>query len=375
VHRLQSEIQSKCTTAVTPQLSAYTYGTGTRRVVFLVNTLNADYGVTWEGQSYTIPQKSVTIVDYQGAELYQTSKVDTAGVPTQRVYVPLLNSSNLNWEAYTEERLYNDSVSHPSPQEQISVTRDKTEYLVYSTQVDVDPSESNYQLTIQTRASTAILVLINGDYKGQTVDTRKTNEDTTLSLNFQLANLSSKTINVTLVSASLGIENDFNNQQGPEAQDKKGIVGSVKLNGNTLSGPWWHRPQLNGEKLQIFTPEKTNVVAWSSVPAASSIPAFTWFRSKFDRPSDMKSNDVILLQFASEGFTENSRGHFYLNGFDLGRYYGVSVNSKKVQSNYFIPNDLIQDKDNLFVYIDEAGSTHPSLISFVSTHMEVPKQN
>ena len=372
-HRLQSEIQNKCTTAVSPQVSAYAYGTGSRRIVFLVNTFNGNYTVTWEGKSYTIPQQSVSILDNQGTELYQTAKVNSTGIPTQRVNVPLLNSSNLKWEAYTESRTYDGMVSYPTPQEQLSITKDKTEYLVYTTQTEIDPSVTDYNITIESRAANALLVFVNGAYKGQTYDVRKTNDNATLSLYFQIPSPGTTNITITIVSVSLGLECLFNNQKGPEAQDKKGIIGTVKLNDKVLSGPWGHRAFLNGEKLQVYAPGSTDEVSWTEVPSAANIPPFTWFRTKFDRPSGMKSDDIIILQFGEgSGFTENSRGHFYLNGVDLGRYFGISVNSKKVQSNYFIPNDIIQDKDNLFVYVDEAGGTHPYLITFSSTHLEIP---
>ena len=368
------EVNNMCVTATIPQILAYSYGTGERRVVFMTNTYTSDYNITWEGRDYAIPAQSVTIVDYQGTELYQTSKVNLTNVPTERVYVPLLNPSDLEWQAYTEDRVYKDSVSYSAPQEQLSITRDKTEYLIYSTQANVDLNQTNNQIIIETRKANAHLVFINGEYKGQTYNKDKDNADTTLTLTFDSSLTGPNTVDVTIVSISLGIECLLQNQQGPEAQDHKGIVGQVTINNVVLSGPWSHRPALNGEELALYTSEKSDSVSWTSVPS-SNIPSLTWFRTKFDRPSSMKSDDIVLMRFISDkdySFTEQSRGHFYLNGFDLGRYWGISANGKFDQTDYFIPGDLIQDKDNLLVYVDECGSTHPRLISFASTHMEVP---
>ena len=375
-HRLQSDVSNTCVTATTPQISAYSYGEGSRRIVFLVNTYTQDYSVAWEGQSYSIPKQSVTILDHQGSELYQTAKVNTAGVPTQRVYVTLLNSSDLTWEAYTEIHDYDDVVYFPGPQEQLSITHDKTDYLVYITSTECGKAEWKFNITLESRVSMAVLLFIDGVYKGQAYNPYKSHANATLVFDFEASVLSvnSKVLEIALVSISLGLDNVFENQQGPEAQDQKGIVGVARMDGKLLNRRWGHRAQINGERMQIYTPEKTNSVNWTAVPDPQSIPALTWFRTRFDRPNNMKSDDVIVLQFAPEGFNEFSRGHFYLNGVDLGRYWGISSNSKIVQNSYFIPNDLIQDKDNLLVYLDECGATHPSIVSLASTHMEVPKE-
>ena len=363
-NRLRSqEVSNMCVTATVPQISAYSYGADERRVVFLTNTYTSDYSVTWEGHNYTIPAESVTIVDYQGTELYQTSQVDLTNVPTERVYVPLLSSSDLEWQAYTEDRTYDDSVSYSTPQEQLSITRDKTEYLIYSTQANVDLTQTNNQIVIETRKATALLVFINGEYKGQTYNSEKANADTTLTLTFDSSLTGSNTVDISIVSVSLGIECLLYNQQGPEAQDHKGIVGQVTINSVALSGPWSHRPALNGEELAIYTSDKSDLVSWTSVPS-SDIPSLTWFRTKFDRPSNMQNDDVVLMRFTSDGdysFTDQSRGHFYLNGFDLGRYWGISGNGKYDQTDYFIPNDLIQDNNNLLVYVDECWVNSSSI--------------
>jgi hypothetical protein len=56
------------------------------RLAFIVNLGNTDVNVSFEGVVYFVPAISVTLVDADGDELFNTAKVDTTDVPTQQVF-------------------------------------------------------------------------------------------------------------------------------------------------------------------------------------------------------------------------------------------------------------------------------------------------
>ena len=65
------------------------------------------------------------------------------------------------------------------------------------------------------------------------------------------------------------------------------------------------------------------------------------------------------------------RGHIYLNGMDLGRYWLIEVDGIPVQQYYFLPPDLIQDT-NLLTLIEELGAPDPSKVALVDSTMLLP---
>ena len=81
---------SVCLTSsvVSSNLAAYIYqGTAASdRLVFIVNTASSNANVTFEEAVYFVPAVSVTLLDENGVELFNTATVDTADVPSQRVY-------------------------------------------------------------------------------------------------------------------------------------------------------------------------------------------------------------------------------------------------------------------------------------------------
>jgi hypothetical protein len=158
-------------------------------------------------------------------------------------------------------------------------------------------------------------------------------------------------IEVVVLSSALGIQNFHGTNPKLFV---KGILGDIALAGANITAPsngWYHRPKLTGELL--FAPFPNSTVAWkpmSSTPAAAaesdtrasafvaaavsrgvstaaagagvcantSATPTSWYKRLFADPrgqAGMRDNRTVLLFDAIE-FT---RGHFYVNGHDLGR--------------------------------------------------------
>eukprot|EP01084_Bolivina_argentea_P266164 451351_1 len=115
------------------------------RLTFLVNMDSKQWTLPYEGQTYIIPQNSLTLLDNKGIMLYNTAQVNTTGLPTERVNTVLY--SNMAFESYSEPiplsasvaKIRPDSVIiNKTPLEQIRLSNDTFEYLYYCTNITVN---------------------------------------------------------------------------------------------------------------------------------------------------------------------------------------------------------------------------------------------
>jgi len=87
----------------------------------------------------------------------------------------------------------------------------------------------------------------------------------------------------------------------------------------------------------------------------------TWFQTTFIKPN-LAAGEVLLFDATGLG-----RGHFYLNGKDMGRYWLLDMNDgsgKPTQHLYSIPLDWLQES-NLLTLGEVLGATNPSLARLV----------
>jgi hypothetical protein len=126
---------------------------------------------------------------------------------------------------------------------------------------------------------------------------------------------------MVLLSTSLGIQNFH----GTNPLDfAKGIVGSVTYDGvdiTKVSGGWTQRPGLGGELRAAAAPGTANAsnVEWGTVPAGPGRP-LSWYRATFATPAPTPTDENSTLLLDAGGLT---RGHYYVNGHDLGRYWTI----------------------------------------------------
>ena len=92
--------------------------------------------------------------------------------------------------------------------------------------------------------------------------------------------------------------------------------------------------------------------------------SLTWYKTSFT--VKQYSTDYSLL-LNLQGF---GRGHYYVNGVDLGRYWLITVDGQFVQEYYFIPPDIVNyDGPNLLVIGEELGAPDPSMATLVLSTM------
>eukprot|EP01083_Nonionella_stella_P063621 165336_1 len=361
------------------------------QLIFLVNLDVQQYILPFNGMKYIVPGNSVSLIDNTGTELYNTGKVSTDGLPTQRVNTVLY--SNMVFESYSEpidifarrSVRPDKAIVHTGPLEQIRLTNDSFEFLYYSTYISVDTRIKDASwLTFTGQAANAYNVFLDYDegelYLGQVWNGQHTSQSMSFSLNINLTLAMGEQPLLTVISSSLGIDNynGVSAGSGPDECDKKGLTGKVVIEDskrkellNITDYGWSHYMGLTGEVLRVYGDGMNNVQWWKP---AVTIHAMTWYKTSFVTPKQSVLDDgVILIDIGANG-TGVNRGHFYVNGFDMGHYNNVVQKGMMVQRFYFVPKDYLKSngEKNSLVFLDELPPKDLAKIAVVSSTITVP---
>ncbi|OAY82569.1 beta-galactosidase-like [Ananas comosus] len=322
--------------------------------------------VTYNGLRYDLPAWSISILPDCKTAVFNTATVKSPTVPAKMNPV-----GGFSWESYNEETnaLDDSSFTKNGLYEQISLTWDKSDYLWYTTNVDIGQNEQFLKtgywplLTIYS-AGHALLVFINGQ-QGGTVYGGLDNPKLTYSKNVKLRAGSNK---ISILSVAVGLPNVGNHFETWNA----GVLGPVTLSGlnegkrDLTSQKWTYQIGLRGESLGLHSLSGSSSVEWG---AAAAKQPLTWYKAFFNAPA---GNDPLALDMGSMG-----KGQIWVNGQGIGRYwpgykasgscgtcyYGGTYNEKKCQSNcgdssqrwYHIPRSWLNPTGNLLVVFEEWG--------------------
>ncbi|THU48761.1 hypothetical protein C4D60_Mb06t02430 [Musa balbisiana] len=250
---------------------------------FLSNYNPRSYAtVTFNRMKYDIPPWSISVLPDCKTTVFNTARVEA---PTLQIKMTLLG--RFSWKSFSEETntLDDNSFTKDGLVEQISMTRDQTDYLWYTTSVDIGPNER---------------FLKNGPHP---------------------------------VLTNVGSHFETWNA---------GVLGPVTLDGlnegrrDLTSQKWTYQVGLKGESLNLHMLSGVSSVEWGG---ASSKQALTWYKAFFNAPS---GKEPLALDMSSMG-----KGQIWINGQSIGRYwpaykaYGTcascdyrgTYNEKKCQTN------------------------------------------
>ena len=346
-----------------PRQMAFVYDNDAGKITFLQNAAPMQMIVIFNNYNITMQPMSIIVLDKLNSVLYDSSKVDTTGLRTKREYSndKTIISPFVVWSEGVTEITKGTTKIDEHPLEQLGVTLDETEYLFYQTRVDIPMyNKTSYELMVATRKANALVVFTNEKFEGAVDDHDTGADNIIMTLKIQPNGVA---FNLTILSVSLGLYNVLS----PGFVEQKGIVGKVSINEVDITHQkWLHRPKLTGEILQVYTDDGSKQVNWDSDYIKYINTSLTWFKTTFT--VEQYSEDYSLLLHLV-GF---GRGHFYVNGVDLGRYWLITVDSQYVQEYYFIPPDVVRyDGPNLLVIGEELGAPDPSKASVVLSTMLV----
>ncbi|KAJ9564503.1 hypothetical protein OSB04_000469 [Centaurea solstitialis] len=328
--------------------------------------------VTFNNKHYTLPPWSISILPDCKNVGFNTADV---GVQSTQMEMLLSDSKMFSWETYTEDVTKSDESSVFTTTgllEQVNVTRDASDYLWYTTSVDVDSSERFLhggelpKLLVQSSGH-ALHVFVNGEHSGSGFGSRK-HRKVTYKENINLRAGSNK---IALLSVAMGLPNIGGHYETWET----GVVGPVALYGldqgkRDLSwANWTYQVGLKGEAMNIITSDSMSSVEWTrdSLITQKQQP-LTWYKAYFNAPD---GEDPLALDMNSMG-----KGQAWINGQSIGRYWTTYATGdcqgchyagtyrpltcqigcgQPTQRWYHVPRSWLKPTNNLLVLFEELG--------------------
>ena len=341
---------------------AFVYDNDAGRIVFVQNSAPMEVMVAYEKHNITMQPMSVIVLDKMYSVLYDSSGVNSTGLRTKREYIlgKVIMEPFVAWNESIAEAT-EMAIAEYHPLEQLLVTQDETDYLFYHTEVSVPVSDEETFVVVDSRAANGLLVFVNGKFQGARDHCHHVSGNVTMAVGVTTPD--SIPFNLTILSVSLGLDNGVY----PGFVEKKGIVGNVYVGEMMITdNEWLHRPKLTGEILQVYTNEGSLKVTWEPDLSRYINTPLTWFKTVFTL-SPYTAEYSLLLKLTGFG-----RGHYYVNGVDLGRYWLIEYEGNLVQEYYFIPPDVVNyDEPNLLVIGEELGAWDPTKATLALSTMIV----
>ncbi|XP_050370032.1 beta-galactosidase 8 [Argentina anserina] len=368
-------------------IEAAVYKTGSVCSAFLANVdTKSDATVTFNGNSYQLPAWSVSILPDCKNVVLNTAKINAAAMipsftrqsvsadvkPTEAV------GSSWSWINEPVGISKRDAFTRKGLLEQINTTADKSDYLWYSTSIDV---KGGYKADLHVQSlGHALHAFVNGKLAGSGTGN---SGNAKVSVEIPVEFASGKNT-IDLLSLTVGLQNygAFFDLAGA------GITGPVQLKGSTngttidlSSQQWTYQIGLKGEDEDL----PSGSSQWISQPTLPKNQPLTWYKTQFDTSGG--SNPVAL------DFTGMGKGEAWVNGQSIGRYWptniapktGCSVTcnyrgaysadkcrkncGKPSQELYHVPRSWMKSSGNTLVLFEEVGGD-PTQLSFATKQVE-----
>ncbi|PON80795.1 Glycoside hydrolase [Parasponia andersonii] len=350
---------------------------------FLSNyNTNSAARVTFNNKQYKLPPWSISILPDCKNDIFNTAKVSDVDIVIMEVRAQMSRTQMLpikaklfSWQTFNEDISSVDEdtkITVVGLLEQLNVTRDSSDYLWYTTSVDIKSSESFLRggkyptLSVQS-AGDAMHVFVNGQLSGSAYGTR-VNRRFTFTGN---VNLHAGFNKISLLSIAIGLPNN-----GPHFETRHtGILGPVILQGldqgkMDLSWQRWsYKVGLKGEAMNLGSPESVSAVDWmsGSLVVANQQP-MTWYKAYFDEP---RGDEPLALDMSSM-----QKGQIWINGQSIGRYWTTNANgncnecsyagtfrppkcqvgcNQPTQKWYHVPRSWLKPSKNLLIIFEEIG--------------------
>ncbi|XP_017226067.1 beta-galactosidase 9 isoform X2 [Daucus carota subsp. sativus] len=343
--------------------------------------------VKFLGQVYTLPPWSVSILPDCRHVAYSTAKV---GAQTS---IKLVDLNSLPSKMYVPQRLtFEEEVTYiandwvtwkepiglwgknnftsPSILEHLNVTKDKSDYLWYTTRIYISDDEMSFweenevspELSIDSMRD-VVRIFINGELSGS-----KRGHWIKVVQPVQLVQGYN---DIVLLSETVGLQN----YGAFLEKDGAGFKGRIKLTNSKIGdidlteSSWTYQVGLKGELLKLYTREKAESVRWKKLMPDATPTIFSWYKTYFDAPG---GTDPVVLNLGSMG-----KGQAWVNGHHIGRYWDLvapkdgcgtcdyrgAYSSDKCTTNcgkptqiwYHVPRSWLKSNQNLLVMFEETG--------------------
>ncbi|WOK98608.1 beta-galactosidase 2 isoform X1 [Canna indica] len=322
--------------------------------------------VAFNGAHYDLPPWSISILPDCKTAIFNTA---TVGVQTSQVKMDSIGG--FTWVSYNEEShsIDEETFTTDGLMEQINMTRDSTDYLWYTTVVDIGQEElflqnGKYPVLTVMSAGHSLHVFINGQLTGTVYGSLDHPKLTYTGI----VKLRAGSNTISILSVSVGLPNVGEHFETWNA----GVLGPVTLKGlndgrrDLTWQKWSNQIGLRGESLNLHTISGSSSVEWQE---ATQKQPLSWYKAFFNAPD---GSEPLALDMSSMG-----KGQVWINGQSIGRYwpgykaYGTCgacnyhgrYNEKKCQTNcgessqrwYHVPRSWLNPTGNLLVVFEEWG--------------------
>ncbi|XP_076956323.1 beta-galactosidase 5-like isoform X2 [Bidens hawaiensis] len=338
--------------------------------------INSSATVRFRNRRYDLPPWSISILPDCENVAFNTAKV---GTKTSLVNWLPTKVNKLGWQTISEDVSTVDSDSKMTASgllDQLSVTRDASDYLWYSTSVVINPSDfhRNTVPTLSVESEGHVLhVFVNGALAGSAFGNQD-NRKVTFSGN---ANLRAGMNKIQLLSVAVGLQNN-----GPRFEQwKTGVFGPVVLHGvgrgswDLSRQKWSYQVGLKGESKNIVSPTGISSVDWTDSSLLGQVHRpLTWYKAYFNAPQGV---EPLAIDMKSMG-----KGQVWINGQSIGRYWTVHAKGSCTGCNYagtyrptkcqtrcgtptqrwyHVPRSWLKPTQNLIVLFEEIGGDASSI--------------
>lgn len=378
----------------------YVYNSDGSEVVFLENP-SVGGTVVWKNKSYVLPQNSVSLLN-NGHVVFNSADVQID--PTTHTWRPT-NESLSDWKAWSDPVIgplpdpskpftkWSGSalgrvVESPLPLEAVNFSEYDSEITMYATHIPygvVNAQLATNQpmyINISSAKAQAWTVFLDQEMVGTGWELSHTSGMATITANIDadaIQKVMSKkpiaeAVYLMLMSTSMGIDNGGGLQDGLKgitSQDKGSVMfGTTDITNST----WTHICGSTGEAMGVG--ELRSDVDWQPATKTAWSP-MTWLRATFTSPDSVLTPDKngemsSALNLDVSGL---SRGRFYINGMDLGRYWSKTCGSDICQRYYPIPFDILNKAPamNTLIILDELGVNNTSAVALAISGNFAPK--
>ncbi|KAL8229591.1 hypothetical protein R6Q57_014491 [Mikania cordata] len=339
--------------------------------------------VTFNGKSYFLPAWSVSILPDCKNVIFNTAKIvaqksigDATFVPGASVSELSLSTSPWSWYLEKVGVWSNDSFTEFGLLEQINTTKDTSDFLWYSTSIEVDEKKDAY-LLIQSLGHAA-LVFLN---KKVLAFGYGYHDDASFNISEKIS-LEQGNNTLDIISMLIGVQN-----YGPWF-DVMGaglysviVADLMKAKDVYSSNEWTYQVGTEGEGLGLDKTDLANSSLWTQGDSLLVNRSLIWYKSTFKAP---EGKGPLSLNLASMG-----KGQAWVNGQSIGRYWSTylspltgctnhcdyrgTYNAQKCQKKcnqpaqilYHVPRTWVHAGENLLVLHEELGGD-PSKISVLT---------
>ncbi|KAK9268044.1 hypothetical protein L1049_010483 [Liquidambar formosana] len=345
--------------------------------------------VTFNGNSYFLPAWSVSILPDCKNVIFNTAKVvsqrslgDFSLARTTSMGEFLLAPSTWSWYKEVVGVWSKNSFMKPGLLEQINTTKDTSDYLWYTTSINVD--EKKEALLLIESLGHAALVFLNKKLVGFGYGNH---EDASFTFSEEIS-LTQGNNTLDVLSMIIGLQN-----YGPWFDIEGAGIFSVMIgdlrNGreDLSSGEWTYQVGLEGEYLGLDKTSLANSSLWTKGTPIPVNQSLIWYKATFLAP---EGKGPLALNLASMG-----KGQAWVNGQGIGRYWSAYLSpstgctencdyrgnylpdkclkncGQPAQTLYHIPRTWVHPGENLLVLHEELGGDPSKISVFTRTGQDV----